>query len=313
MHLSAYDFHLLKLDRQPASPSMQFPDSVAHLVQPDFPLASLLWLGIGGPARYYAEPTNREELVTLARAAIEQGVAVRVLGGGSNVLAREAGVDGLVLSLSASPLSQYSVDDTRLTTGGGAKLSHVVTHAVGAGLGGLEHLLGIPGTVAGALIGNASADGRDIGLVTAEVEVLQPDGSIAVIRGDEAQFSHCRSGLSGTVILQAVFQLDRRDPAALTKRMQKLWIVRSNARPRDVSRIAMPFVDPDGATAERLIADIGLAGAREGGASLNAEHPHFLVASESATSQDCLRLIERVREQVLIQTGIDLQSNLQIW
>ena len=158
---------------------MQFPDNVVHLIQPDFPLASLLWLGIGGPARYYAEPTNREELITLARAAFEQGVTVRVLGGGSNVLAREAGVDGLVLSLGAAPLSHFSVQDTRLTTGGGAKLSHVVTHAVGAGLGGLEHLLGIPGTVGGALVGNASADGRDIGLATAEVELLQPDGSIS--------------------------------------------------------------------------------------------------------------------------------------
>jgi len=292
---------------------MQFPDSVAHLVQPDFPLASLLWLGIGGPARYFAEPTNREELVTLAGAAIQQGVPIRVLGGGSNILAREAGVDGLVISLGASPLSQYSISDTRLTAGGGAKLSHVVTHAVGAGLGGLEHLLGIPGTVAGALVGNASADGRDIGLVTAEIELMQPDGQITTIRGEEAQFSHCRSELAGTIVLNAVFQLDRRDPAALTKRMQKLWIVRGASRPRDLKRIAMPFVDPDGATAERLIADIGLAGIREGGASLSPEHPHFLVASESATSQDCLRLIDRIREQVLLQTGIDLQTSLQIW
>lgn len=292
---------------------MQFPDSVAHLVQPDFPLASLLWLGIGGPARYFAEPTNREELITLARAAIDQGVPIRVLGGGSNILAREAGVDGLVLSLGAAPLSQFSVEGTRLTSGGGAKLSHVVTHAVGAGLGGLEHLLGIPGTVAGALVGNASSDGRDIGLVTAEVEVLQTDGKIVTMRGEEAQFSHCRSGLAGMIVLSAVFQLDRRDPVALTKRMQKLWILRGSARPRDVTRIAMPFVDPDGATAERLIADIGLSGLREGGASLSTEHPHFLVANESATSQDCLKLIERVREQVLLQTGIDLQTSLQIW
>jgi len=292
---------------------MQFPDSVAHLIQPDFPLASLLWLGIGGPARYYAEPTNRDELVALVRAAAGEGVAVRVLGGGSNVLAREAGVDGLVISLSASPLSQFSIDGTRLEAGGGAKLSHVVTHAVGAGLAGIEHLLGIPGTVAGALVGNASADGRDIGSVTSEIEVLNLAGQIATMRGDEAQFSHRRSGLAGLIVLSVVFQLDRRDSQSLTKRMQKLWIVRGAARPQGLSRIAMPFVDPDGATAERLIADIGLSGLREGGASLSTEHPHFLIAGESATSQDCLRLIERVREQVLLQTGIDLQTSLQIW
>jgi len=299
--------------RHVADAEMQFPDSVAHLVQHDYPLASSLWLGIGGPARYFAEPTNRNELVTLAQAAIHAGVAVRILGGGSGVLSREAGVDALVISLSAGPLSQLSIDDTRLTAGGGAKLSHAVTHTVSAGLGGLEHLLGIPGTVGGAISGNANADGRDIGSVTAELEVVQADGNVVTMRGEEAQFSHRRSGLAGTIILQATFQLDRRDATALTKRMQKLWIVRGASRPSDLSRIAMPFVDPDGATAERLIADIGLAGVREGGASLSSEHPHFLVTDATASSADCLRLIERVREQVLLQTGIDLQTSLQIW
>ncbi len=292
---------------------MPFPDSVAHLVQLDVPLASYLWLGVGGPARYYAEPTTRDELLTLVHAAIQSSVPIRILGGGSNVLAREAGFDGLVMSMSAAALSSVTVNDTRLTAGGGAKLAHVVTHAVGAGLGGLEHLLGIPGTIAGAVVGNASADGRDIGSVTAEIEVVHHDGTIAKIRGDEAQFSHRRSELGGMIVLQSTFQLDRRETAALTKRMQKLWIVRGAARPRGVMRIAMPFIDPDGFTAESLIADIGLAGIREGGMSLSSEHPHFLVADDSATSADCLKLIQRVREQVLLQTGIDLQTNLQIW
>ncbi len=292
---------------------MQFPESVAHLVQPDYPLAELLWLGIGGPARYYAEPTTRAELTDLVKAAWDNEIPVRVLGGGSNVLARESGVDGLVLSLQTAALSQLVVQGNQLIAGGGTKLAHAVTHAVGAGLAGLEHLLGIPGTVAGAVIGNASADGRDIGSVTAEIEILKRDGSVVVMKGEEAQFSHRRSSLDGSIILQVTFQLEPRDKTALTKRMQKLWIMRSSSRPSDLSHIASPFVDPDGATAERLIADIGLAGIREGGASLSVEHPNFLLTDKNATSQDCLRLIERVREQVLLQTGIDLQSNLQIW
>jgi UDP-N-acetylmuramate dehydrogenase len=292
---------------------MQFPDSLAHLIQFDHPLAPHLWLGIGGPARYYAEPTTRGELVELVRWASQQGVPVRVLGGGSNLIARESGVDGLVISMAAGPLCELSTDASRLTAGGGAKLSHVVTHAVGAGLAGLEHLLGIPGTVGGALVSNAGAGGRDIGSVTEKIEILSRDGSIKLIGADEAQFSHRRSDLGGDVILSATFRLEKSDLESLTKRMQKLWIVRNSTQIPGVSRIAMPFVDPDGATAQRLIADIGLAGTREGGVALSAEHPNLLVASEVATSNDCLRLIERVREQVLVQTGIDLQSNLQIW
>jgi UDP-N-acetylmuramate dehydrogenase len=292
---------------------MQFPDSVAHLIQFDYPLAPHLWLGIGGPARYYAEPTSRGELVELVRWAAQNNVLVRVLGGGSNLLARESGVDGLVISMAAGPLCELSTNDDRLTAGGGAKLSHVVTHAVGAGLAGLEHLLGIPGTVGGALVSNAGAGGRDIGSVTDSIEILCRDGNIKSIGGEEAQFSHRRSDLGSDVILSATFRLAKSDLESLTKRMQKLWIVRNSVQVPGASRIAMPFVDPDGATAQRLIADIGLAGTREGGAALSAEQPNLLVASDTATSNDCLRLIERVREQVLLQTGIDLQSNLQIW
>jgi UDP-N-acetylmuramate dehydrogenase len=292
---------------------MQFPDSLAHLIQYDHPLAPHLWLGIGGPARYYAEPTTRQELIELVEAASQQGVPVRVLGGGSNLIAREAGVDGLVVSMAAGPLCELSVSDTRMTAGGGAKLSHVVTHAVGASLAGLEHLLGIPGTVGGALASNAGAGGRDIGSVTEQIELLGRDGKVRVIGGDQAQFSHRRSDLGGDLILSATFRLEKADLASLTKRMQKLWIVRNALHLRGQNRIAMPFVDPDGAPAERLIADIGLAGLREGGVSLSVDNPSLLLAEAGATSNDCLRLIERVREQVLLQTGIDLQSNLQIW
>jgi len=304
---------LSKIDVPCCDFSMQFPDSVAHLIQYDHPLAPYLWLGIGGPARYYAEPTGRGELIALVRSAAEQGIQVRVLGGGSNLIARESGVDGLVVSLAAGPLCELSTNGEYLTAGGGAKLSHVVTHAVGAGLAGLEHLLGIPGTVGGALVSNAGAGGRDIGSVTERIEILGRDGVIKEIGAEAAQFSHRRSGLGGDVILGATFRLERSDLESLTKRMQKLWIVRNSLNLPGLNRIAMPFVDPDGATAQRLIADIGLAGLREGGAALSVEQPNLLVASENATSNDCLRLIERVREQVLLQTGIDLQSNLQIW
>jgi len=292
---------------------MQFPESVAHLIQYDYPLSSSLWLGIGGPARYYAEPTSRGELVELFKAASQQSVPVRILGGGSNLIARESGVDGLVISMAAGPLCELAIEGNRLTAGGGAKLSHVVTHAVGSGLAGLEHLLGIPGTVGGAIVSNAGAGGHDIGSVTEAIEILCPDGDIRTIDADPAQFSHRRSNLGGNVILSATFRLEKSDLESLTKRMQKLWIIRNAGQSPGVKRIAMPFVDPDGVTARRLIADIGLAGAREGGASISPDHPNLLVASETATSNDCLRLIGRVREQVLLQTGIDLQSNLQVW
>jgi UDP-N-acetylmuramate dehydrogenase len=291
---------------------MSFPDDLLHLIRTDEPLGPLVWLGIGGPARYFAEPVDEGDLRRLVQAAREQGLPVRILGGGSNLLVREAGVDGLVISL-AGINGQLSIEGNQLTAGAGAKLSHAVIKSVGAGLGGLEHLVGIPGTVGGAVVGNASGGGRDIGSAVASVVVLGDDGETRTLTQQEAGFSHRKSSLLGLLVLEVAFQLEERDVAALTKRMQKLWIGRNATRPTEEPRIAMPFIDPDGMPAKELLQTVGLSGLREGNVALDATHPQFLVAHSGATSDQCLRLIERVREQVLVQTGIDLQLNLQIW
>ncbi len=292
---------------------MSFPDHLQHLVRSDEPLAPLVWLGIGGPARFYAEPTDQAELQALYLSANQSGIAVRILGGGSNLLVREAGLDGLVISLTSAAMSKLRIDGNRLFAGSGAKLSHAVIKAVGAGLGGLEHLVGIPGTVGGAVVGNASSGGRDIGSAVQSVMVLDESGGTRELEDDEIGFSHRKSALGGLIVVGVTFELEPRDVEQLTKRMQKLWIGRNATRPIEERRIATPFVDPDGITARELIQSVGLAGVREGDVSLDANQPHYLIAHTGATSDQCLKLIGRVREQVLTQTGIDLQLNLQIW
>lgn len=292
---------------------MIFPDDLQHLIRADQPLGPLVGLGIGGPAKYFAEPLDAVQLKRIVQAANEAGIATKVLGGGSNVLVRESGFDGLVISLGSAATSQLAIDGNRVQVGAGAKLSHAVIKAVGAGLGGLEHLVGIPGTVGGAVVGNASSDGRDIGSVVESVTVLEKDGSTKSLTQQEAGFSHRKTSLSGLTLLDITFALEPGDSAALTKRMQKLWIGRNASRPSEERRIAMPFIDPDEMPAKELIQNVGLADIREGGASLDSNQPHYLIAREGATSDECLRLIESVREEVLLQTGIDLQLNLQIW
>tara|TARA_R110002049_G_scaffold305056_1_gene501006 strand:- start:52592 stop:53470 length:879 start_codon:yes stop_codon:yes gene_type:complete len=292
---------------------MSFPEDLLHLVRTDEPLAPLVWLGIGGPARYFAEPVDLDELKLVQKAAHDAGLAVRILGGGSNILVREAGVDGVVISLGAASTSGLAIHENQMTAGAGAKLSHAVIKAVGSGLGGLEHLVGIPGTVGGAVVGNASSGGRDIGSVVSGITVLESDGTQRTLTQDEAGFSHRKSSLAGQTLMDVTFTLESRDVLALTKRMQKLWISRNASRPSEQRRIAVPFVDPDGMPARELIQTVGLAGIREGEVSLDVSQPHCIVAHAGATSDQCLRLIERVREQVLLQTGVDLQLNLQIW
>ncbi len=292
---------------------MTFPDDLSHLIRTDEPLGPLVWLGIGGPAHYFAQPVEENEVERLLAAASAVGMPVRILGDGSNVLVREAGVDGLVISLSAAATSGMSIDGTMMTAGAGTRLSHAVIKAVGAGLSGLEHLVGIPGSVGGAVVGNASSGGRDLGSVVHSVTVLEKSGKRSTLSQEDAGFSHRKSSLGGLVVLSVTFALESRDIPSLTKRMQKIWIGRNASRPTEERRIAMPFVDPDGMPIRDLIQSVGLAGLHEGNVSLDSSQPHYMIAHTGATSEECLRLIERVREQVLMRTGIDLQLNLQIW
>ncbi|MEL7338411.1 MAG: FAD-binding protein [Planctomycetota bacterium] len=301
---------------------MDFPASnLQHLIQDEYPLADRNWLGIGGPARFFAEPTTRNELLQLVRAAYAGGIPVRVLGSGSNVLIPESGFDGLVLSLGAATLGELKRGqgdaENQLTVGAGLMLSHTVTHAVGLGLGGLEHLIGIPGTIGGAVVKNASAEGRDIGSRVASAEVLRVPGNVDLLSADDGgiQFSHRNSNLTGDILLSVTFLLDHGDVETLTKRLKKSWILRRNVRTDIGPRLVMPFVDPDGTTVAAVIRDCGMDGTRQGAATIETcgGTSNFLVAGDGATSRDCLELIERIREQVLRQLGIDLQLNLQIW
>lgn len=290
-----------------------FPDSLQHLIRNDEPLASYTWLKIGGPARFFAEPTSKDELVAIVKAASESEVPLRVLGGGSNLLVREAGFAGLVVSLSTASFAEIRTDGTKLIAGGGSQLSHVVTTAVGKGLEGLGHLIGIPGTLGGALQGNASAGGSDVARAIESIEILTPEGDVVTKARDQLEFSYRQSDLGENIVLSATFALEEADPAVLTKRLQKLWIVRRGERPRDQIRVATPFVDPDGASAADLIDQVGMKGAREGAASLDPSKPNYLVVDEGATSEEVLALVENVREHVSLKTGVDLQLNLKIW
>lgn len=292
---------------------MSIPEALQHFVRSDESLAPLVYLGIGGPAHFFAEPVDLAQLKDVVRWASESRLPLRILGSGSNVLVRESGFDGVVVSLAAAALSGLHVEGTRLTAGAGGKLSHAVVKSVGSGLAGLEHLVGIPGSVGAAVVGNVSSGGREIGSSVAKVTVLRSDGTTKALDQTEIGFAHRSTALSGMLVIDVEFALESSESAALTKRMQKLWITRNANLPSDRDRLAMPFVDPDTISARELIQNVGLAGIREGDVELDGTQPHYLIANPGATSDQCLKLIERVREQVLLQTGIDLQLNLQIW
>jgi UDP-N-acetylmuramate dehydrogenase len=286
---------------------MGFPAGFEHIVRENEPLAPYTWLQLGGTCRYFAEPTSEEELKGLVVACHRESIPIRVLGGGSNILIRDEGFNGLVIALTASTFGRIDIHNNVLTAGGGAKLAHVVSAAVGEGLAGIEHLVGIPGTLGGALHGNASTLDGDIGQRIQKASLLSRSGDIVVYQGSKLQFSHNQSSLDELVILKVA------DPVALTKRMQKLWIVKRSMQPTLGTPTIIPFIDPIGHNAATLIEEAGLAGHREGLVQINSTHPNFLMVSSGATAAQVIAVVEKIRRTVAAKTGVELQLHLKIW
>lgn len=292
---------------------MPIPSGFEHIARENEPLAPYTWLRLGGTAQYFAEPTTAEELTALVRRCHEEGLPVRVLGGGSNLLVRDEGVSGLVLSLSAAVFGRIQVAGRRVTAGGGAKLGHVISTAVREGLAGLETLVGIPGTLGGALHTNAGTQGGDIGQCTASATVMNRKGEIAQRQKGEFRFGYLSSSLDELVILEATLELEPGDSNYLTKQMQQAWIIKRAEQPLFDQRTGQIFKSPGGVSAASLIEDAKLAAARVGDAEISPRNANFIVAGSNATSRDVLELIEQVRQGVAERVGVELELAVEVW
>jgi UDP-N-acetylmuramate dehydrogenase len=288
-------------------------DGFEHIVRENELLAPFTWFRMGGPAQYFAEPTSLDELAGLVSRCREGGVRIRLLGGGSNLLIRDAGVEGMVIYLSAPAFSQIQWRDQTLTAGGGTKLTHVIATAVREGLAGLEQLVGIPGTVGGALHGNSGTHGGDIGQWTRSATVMTKSGEILTRTREDLRFSYRKSSLDELVILSAEFELERDDPRELTKRMQTLWIIEKAQQPISNERAGFIFKSPGGESAGELIEAAGLKGARVGEAEVSDRNANFIVVNSGATSDDVVRLMDLMQSGVSQRLGIELEPVIDIW
>jgi len=277
------------------------------------PLAERTWFKLGGPAQYFAEPGSVEELQSVVARCRDEGLHGRLLGGGSKVLVRDEGVTGMVISLANPAFTKIKIDGRRATVGGGANLANAITVTVGAGLAGLEPLVGIPGTLGGALHGNSGSHGGDIGqwasgatVMTRSSEIIQRD------RGDLV-FAYRQSSLDELVVLEAQFELEEEDPVEVTKRLQKAWIVKKANLPMAHENTGCIFKNPRGMSAGMLIDQCGLKGEHVGGVEVSQRHANFFVAKPGATAKDVLQLIDVIRNHVAERMGVELETEIEIW
>jgi UDP-N-acetylmuramate dehydrogenase len=226
---------------------------------------------------------------------------------------RDEGVQGMVVSLSAPAFQNIAIDGTRLSVGSGASLANVITATVGAGLAGLETLVGIPGTIGGALHGNSGTQAGDIGQWTSRATVMTRAGEIIARERNDLVFAYRQSSLDELVIIDAQFDLEQEDPDEITKRMQKQWIFKKANLPMAHENTGCIFRNPRGMSAGMLIDQAGLKGEKVGGAEVSQRHANFIVTQPKATTRDVLKLIDVVRSRVAEKMGVELETEIQIW
>ncbi|MBE6428320.1 MAG: UDP-N-acetylmuramate dehydrogenase [Planctomycetaceae bacterium] len=285
------------------------------IIQTQEPLAMHTWFQLGGNAEYFAEPQSWETFLDLLKYASLENIPVHILGSGSNVLVRNEGVSGLVISVGEALPSLLEVNENCVRVSGNVPLSRLVIAAVRAGLGGIEDLIGIPGTVGGALHGNIGTDSTDIGQFLKCAKIASLDGTVSVVDKADMIFGYHQSSLADSIVLEAEFEFREENPLELTQRMQKRWIIRKASQPMGHQGSGRIFRNSteSGMSASELVEHVGMLGTRVGGASVCERHANYIVTEPDCTPNDVLRLIRLIQEQVHEHAGIRLELELEIW
>jgi len=290
-------------------------------LQRNVPLAPHTTLRIGGPANYFAEPTSEEELGKLLSWTRGEGLSYFILGNGSNVIFEDAGFEGLVISMRRfqNDLIKMDLDRSQVTVSAGVSLARLVRFCQEAGLAGTEFLAQIPGTVGGALVMNAgfsrhAGQRNEIGDLVQEVRVLQKNGTSAVFRRDELNFSYRHSDLDQYLVLEATLKLWHRSKDQIRDELKANHDFRKTRQAITEPNAGSIFKNPSGSSpsAGTLIDQAGCKGKRIGGIQVSEQHANYFINKGDATSRDVIELIKEIQKAVFHETGITLEPEIRV-
>lgn len=275
------------------------------------PLKDSLWFRAGGAAEILFRPVDDADLSAFL-AAKPQSLPVTVIGVGSNLLVRDGGVRGVVIRLPAR-FGRVAIEGTRARAGAAALDAAVARAAAEAGLGGLEFLRGIPGTIGGALRMNAGCYGREIRDVFVEATALDAHGNRVTIGRGDVSFSYRHSSAADDLIfIEALLQGSEDSREAVKARMEALVAAREATQPVRAKTGGSTFKNPSGAKkAWQLIEDAGCRGLRRGGAQVSPMHCNFLINTGEASAADLEGLGEEVRARVAARSGVELEWEIR--
>ncbi len=289
----------------------------------DVSLAPLTWFGVGGAAKVLAKPQSMQQLSALARQCNEEGEPIYVLGGGANLLVRDEGVPGLVVQLNDDAFAQINIEGSKVTAGAGCDLPRLIIDSARAGLGGLESLAGIPGSVGGAVRMNAGGAFGEIGNHVSRVQVMDVSGQVYYRDRDDLRFRYRRSNIVAKFILQVEFELQEEEPEELRKRVKEVFFYKKNSQPLSNRSAGCAFknleqlpedVSPDTPMqAGKLIDLSGLKGHAVGRARVSDHHANFIVVEEGGTAGEILELLEEIEQRVRERFGVNLEREVVVW
>ncbi len=279
------------------------------------PMAKHTSFRIGGGVEVMAFPKNREELSKLLKLSEVLDCKPAILGAGTNVLAPDEGMSGLVICLKDCLGGMDQLDATRIRVMAGVTMARAAVYAAGLGLGGMEFAHGIPGTIGGGVYMNAGAYGGEMKDIVQSVEVMDRKGSVRTLSNDEMQFSYRHSMLEETedIVLSAVLQLWEAPVEEVQEKMRELIGRRTASQPLELPSAGSAFKRPAGGFAAALIDQAGLKGYQVGGAAISAKHAGFAVNLGDATAADVKNLLQQVSDRVFETSGIRLEPEIRIW
>ncbi|MGQ0552129.1 MAG: UDP-N-acetylmuramate dehydrogenase [Planctomycetota bacterium] len=284
------------------------------LAQPEAPLGPRTTLGVGGKAPWVLEPRRREELQLAVAQLHAAGLPFRLLGHGSNLLIGDEGVPEVVLHTRLmTGLWHEGEREHCLRAEAGVSLARLVSTCQRQGLGGAEMLIGIPGTLGGAVAGNAGSRHGWISERLVAVTVVRPDGSAEERPCRPEDFGYRRSPFRGAVILDAVLQFEPQDPAQIWERMAAILHKKRESQPLTARSAGCIFRNAPEAPSGQLIEAAGCKGWSVGGARVSAQHANFILNEGSASAGEVLQLIQRIRHEVAERTGQHLELEVEVW
>jgi len=274
------------------------------------PMAAHTTLAVGGPARWFFRPADRQSLM-LSLQACPADVVILPLGRGSNMLVPDTGFDGFIVDL--SDLNDMQFDACTVSAGAGVRMSRFARQCAEHGLSGCEFMATVPGDIGGGVAMNAGCFAQQVSDTLREIEVVLRDGSLVQMDATDLQMGYRHTALpTGSLVVSATFTLQTDHPEQIRERMRSMRSRRSSTQPLAQPNCGSVFKNPVGDHAARLIEAAGLKGFRIGGAQISDQHANFIVNTGEASSADIVALIRRAQAAVKQHSGIDLEPEVRM-